>query len=89
MTRTVMCQWPRTPAAAGAMNTRRFLIHCRGRMPRERAAERRARRPLGDARGLGARDPRSPASLPGGTVRRRHEAAADMVMKSRAHHDWK
>ena len=41
-----VCQSPSTPAAAGAMNTSRFLIHCRGRIPRaisprlERAPDR-------------------------------------------------
>ncbi len=38
MTRAVVRQSPRTPAAAGAMNTRTFLIHCGGRMPRTRAS---------------------------------------------------
>jgi hypothetical protein len=33
-TRGVICNSPSTPAAAGAMKTRRFFSHCLGRAPR-------------------------------------------------------
>ncbi len=88
MTRRAVCHSPSTPAAAGAMHTSRFLIRCLGRIPRTMwpKVERRPVRGRSCSVAVLGPDGGSSAGTP---LYPRHGATADMVMKSRAHHDWK
>ena len=70
------------------MNTSRFLIHWCGRIARRSAPGVEASA-AGEAVPGTERDSRGSLSLERYAVRSRHGAAADIVMKSRAHHDWK